>query len=524
MKNIAPLQKIAEFIKGIKISSIPEEVKEEGKNQIFSVLGAVFAGASNPAAQKILRAIKTFSGKPTSTIMLSGEKTNLHYALLANCALSIALDYDDYLFAGHTGHSAVLVPLALAEITAMNGKDLLCCQIMANELEGRLGASCLLGPQNGQLWSFIHTLGAVSIYAKAFGFNLQQIKDAIGIAFYQPNFSLFAGFMGSEAKLLTAAQPVLSGIMSAQLAGNGLKGEEHIFEDERGFWNYFTYIPLEFMMDDFYNVWLTSTLSFKIYPGCAYIDTPVDCAIKIVKDKEIDYKEIEEVRCEGNYLTVKMDKISQKYIKGSSSLPNTLNFSIPYNVASAIINKELTPAQLTPSAISSPKVWKLAEKVKIIHKPYYTHQIIKQMQELFDISSIIKSSNIFKLTLFKEVELKDLFNTLLATNLVELSSTLFSRRKKSGLKNLNPSLFKIPMGAKVIIKTKKGKFSEEREIPEGAVGTPLSQKRDLCIKKFQKEAKSVLSKKDINKITNMILNLENLTNKQLKELINILGK
>ena len=59
----------------------------------------------------------------------------------------MGLDFDDYLFAGHTGHSAVLASLAYAEREGLPGRDLLCAATLANEVGGRLGAAFLLGPR-----------------------------------------------------------------------------------------------------------------------------------------------------------------------------------------------------------------------------------------------------------------------------------------------------------------------------------------------------------------------------------------
>src|SRR6266566_4810844 len=87
------------------------------------------------------------------------KRVGVDDALYALTALSMALDFDDYVSFGHTGHSGVLVPLLLAADTGASGPDQLLGQVVANEVEARLGGACLIGPQNGQLWSFIHAAG-----------------------------------------------------------------------------------------------------------------------------------------------------------------------------------------------------------------------------------------------------------------------------------------------------------------------------------------------------------------------------
>ena len=90
----------------------------------------------------------------------AGRTVAVEDAVYAATALSVALDFDDYVSFGHTGHSSVLVPALLAAETGSSGADQLVAQVVANEVEARLGGACLIGPLNGQLWSFIHAAGS----------------------------------------------------------------------------------------------------------------------------------------------------------------------------------------------------------------------------------------------------------------------------------------------------------------------------------------------------------------------------
>src|SRR6185436_7415592 len=124
-------------------------------------LGAVFAGASGDVAPKFGRAPAGGGTAEDGSLIPPGERVRLHTACSAkgervplhtacyvNAAASIAFDYDDYLFAGHTGHSAVLGALAFGEAAGAAGADVITAQVVANEVGGRLGAALLLGPHN----------------------------------------------------------------------------------------------------------------------------------------------------------------------------------------------------------------------------------------------------------------------------------------------------------------------------------------------------------------------------------------
>src|SRR5205823_10059793 len=118
-------------------------------------------------------------------------------------AASIAHDWDDYLYMGHTGHSAVWAARALTD----DPDRALAAQVAGNELAGRLGAALFLGPHNGQFWSSIHCASAAAAAGVALRLDERQLAHALAISLYQPPYGLWPGFMGPGSKLLTAAQP-----------------------------------------------------------------------------------------------------------------------------------------------------------------------------------------------------------------------------------------------------------------------------------------------------------------------------
>ena len=127
-------ERIAEWVAQAQFEDLPRRVVEEAKNQILSVIAAVHAGHFSDAGRTVSRTVKEWVGGKEATMIPSGERTSLHNAIFANTALSMALDYDDYLFAAHSGHSAVLVSFAMAEKIGVSGKEFLLAQTLANEV------------------------------------------------------------------------------------------------------------------------------------------------------------------------------------------------------------------------------------------------------------------------------------------------------------------------------------------------------------------------------------------------------
>jgi 2-methylcitrate dehydratase PrpD len=476
-------ERLAEWVVQAQFEDLPRRVTEEAKNQVLSVIASVHAGHFSDAGRAVSRTVKDWGGGKDATLIPSGERTALYNAIFANTALSMALDYDDYLFAGHTGHSAVLVTLALAEKLGASGKDFLLAQVLANEVEGRIGASALLGPLNGQMWSFIHLVGSAVIAAKLLGLDKQQTQSAMGISLLQPSYPLQAGFFGSDAKTLLASMTAPLGVQAAQLAANGLRGAPDIIESPDGFTKVFAREPLMGAYEGLGKTWLTDTLSYKIYPGCAYIDTTIDCVLGLSRQHAIDGKKVKAVHVATGPLTLGMEALAAAYLKGADSLPVTLNFTVGYNVAAALLDKELTARQFARERIHDQAMWDLAGRVHLT----LDDAIAQRMRD---------------------------------RSLVKAVTDERGEHYQLDLGTADLSTFKMSFGARVRIEMEDGRsFEAEQEVPLGGAGRPFDERRRCVEDKFRRETRYTLRKEKMERAVDTILHLEQVNSAQLRELV-----
>ena len=376
---------IARWAFELEYDDVPGRILEKARLQILNIIAAVLSGRYCGALEP-LGAVNLPDGM--ATVIVGGRKTNAENAAFINALYSMSFDFDDYLFMGHTGHSSFLVPLSLAEEKDLTVRALLLAQVVTNEVEGRLGASVLLGHHNGQMWSYIHTAGAAAAASKLLGLSKEQTASAIALSLYQPNYPLAPGFMMSDSKLLTASIPIASGMMCAKLAQAGMQGNTGLLEAENGFLSRFAYLPLPHMLSGFGTWWVTDTIAFKPYPGCAYIDTAVDGAYRIMDEverktgKPPDPADIRHIDVFANMLTMGMNALSQVYDDGTLH-PVNINFSIPKSVAIAFLKRSLRAEHLTPGALAKdgPAIQSLSQKVNLVHDWRYT---LKTQASLYD--------------------------------------------------------------------------------------------------------------------------------------------
>src|SRR5256714_5254713 len=241
------------------------------------------------------RAAGTDDARPFARVAPGGALGEL----FANAAASIAHDWDDYLYMGHTGHSSVWAARAFARD---DGERALVAQVAANEVAGRLGAALLIGPHNGQFWASIHCASGAVAAAVGLGLDGERIAHALAIALYQPPYGLWPGFMGPATKLLTAAEPASQGARAALLAAEGVDGALGIVEDRRGLLRHLAFTGRPAMLGELGRVWLGETLAFKPFPGCAYLQAAGDATLRA----GVAAEEVQEVTVDAGYLTVAM--------------------------------------------------------------------------------------------------------------------------------------------------------------------------------------------------------------------------
>jgi len=375
--------RIARWAASLRYEDVPERVRERARLQSASVLGAVIAGSTSDLAVRVRRAATRWGSDEQSSLIPEGRRVPVHAACYANAAASVAFDFDDYLFAGHTGHSSVLGGLAYGEMLGTAGSDVLAAQVVGNEVGGRLGAAFLLGPHNGQMWTYIHALEGACVAGRLLGLDEERMGHAIGIALAQPPYPLAPAFFGPDSKALLVSEPLVNGIRAAELAAEGLTGADDIIGDERGMLKVIGTRPLPFVFTGLGDAWVTDSLAYKLYPGCAYIDTPVDAFGQIRDDfaskhgRQLEADDVARVHVEATLFTDGMEQLATPYRRRDRLTPVDVNFSVGLSLGVLLIAGEISPATLAPDALERNReaILAVADRVTVVQDPALTMQV-----------------------------------------------------------------------------------------------------------------------------------------------------
>jgi 2-methylcitrate dehydratase PrpD len=353
---------LAEWASGLRIDAIPERVLALAKSQVLSQLAAARATLQHELGEKLVRAC----GPP-----LQEHPKRSAYVL---AALTLALDYDDTVYAGHVSHAAVNVPLAYSRTLQLDGSAVLAAVVGAGECAARVTAAATLGPFRGQTAAHSHLVGAVVARLHCERASAALMGNALGIALAMPPWPLMRAFLGSEAKVLTAAVPIRIGLDACDAAAAGITGAADILEHPEGFLATFATVPLpEAASRNLGRRWHTETVSLKVHPGSAYLSSCIDCALALHEQlPELDPESVTEVLVEASIFTVEMDSRTRQYLAGGNTSAIALGFSVAYNVATALLTGAVVPRDLSPAAIRDARRWALAAKVRVEEEPGLT--------------------------------------------------------------------------------------------------------------------------------------------------------
>ncbi|HKB31442.1 MAG TPA: MmgE/PrpD family protein [Streptosporangiaceae bacterium] len=451
------IENLSRWASGLDLDDVPDRVVRFASSQVLSQLAAARAGAQHPLGQAVIRGF----GEPwqasaaQSAFVLAGLTSWLHY--------------DDTAYAGHLSNSTATVPMAYAHALGLDGRRLLTAVIAANECAARITAAATLGRFRGQNAAHTHLAGAVSGRLRAEGAPVADWINALGIAFSMPPVPSLRAFLGSDAKVLSAALPVRLGLDACDAARAGLVGPRDILEHPDGFLAAFAAVPLPDAVDlALGRRWHTETLSFKVHPGGPGLDAAVDCAAQLHRALgPVTIDDVDEVVVTTSMYTLLVDQKAAEFLDRERSPVSALVFCTPYAVATTLLTGGLTAADFGPPSTADEQRWRLAAKIRLEHDAGMTRQSLLSEAPF---GEALRQAGPRAAKWLEEVGtqwLVDLVGELPAPN------DSFETATKA-------------TPARVEVRLRTGEtYSEERSIPAGAIGPDTrARHRDIVRAKF----------------------------------------
>jgi len=365
-------QRWAKFALKLKYDSIPPEAIKEAKRFLLDSAGCAFSALNNKDTQAAYDYIRDLGGKEQATIIGWGEKTNLPLATLMNSLLIRALDYNDIYWEQDPSHPSDISPAVLntGEFMKKNGKEVLVGIVIAYELEMRLCLAAFpgvreIGWHHATLTQFVSPVVA----GKMLGLSEKEIVAAIGIS-GSSHLTLGGVVAGHLTNMKNAADSfaVEAGVRAALLASKGYTGPVEVFEGKEGLFEVLDKVKWnkDVLTKGLGEEFLINQCGYKAFPTEALTHQPITAALEVMKESNLDPKEVKEILVE---TTTRGADILSDPSKYKPTTKETADHSLPYCIAVAVAKGNVLPSDFEDDTLRDPFVWSLLDKIKVVANP-----------------------------------------------------------------------------------------------------------------------------------------------------------
>jgi 2-methylcitrate dehydratase len=196
----------------------------------------------------------------------------------------------------------------------------------------------------------------------------QRIQNAIGISAVG-RITLGSVSAGELTMVKNTADPMStqSGVFAALLAEKGYTGPGHLIEGKEGLlhcmgpeWK------LNILTDGLGESWRILQCGMKGFPTEALTHAPISATLDLVKGNDLKPEQI--VKVQIHTLTRAADILSDPS-KYDPRTRETADHSLPYVIAAAIVDRQVTPMSFTLEKIMDPRLRAQLRKVELIGDP-----------------------------------------------------------------------------------------------------------------------------------------------------------
>ncbi|MFC2066024.1 MmgE/PrpD family protein [Chloroflexota bacterium] len=363
---------LAKTVVNARYEDLTPEVVEVAKKFIIDSIGVAIAGSSADGNAEIVDLIREWGGKEESSIMVYGFKVPSPEAAFVNSLLIHSPDFDDTddRTATHTCVTALPAAMAIAEKMGSSGKDLITAFVLGVDVTCRLALASNLfhGWHNT---TTVGVFGAAVAAGKIMGLDLDNMVNALGIAYSQASGNRQGRSDGALTKRLQPPFAAKAGVISALLAQRGISGAKNVFQGEWGFFRLYHDYSVEYepdkwaekLKDGLGTRFEVVNLGAKPYPSVRASHAPIGGAIAIATRYDIKPEDIEEVIIGTNERVI--STAGGPFVIRTNPEVDA-QFSIPYLVAVALTGKKVGLDDVREEVIRSPEMGELAAKVKVV--------------------------------------------------------------------------------------------------------------------------------------------------------------
>lgn len=382
---------MAEWAAKTTYEDLPADVVNEVKRYLMDSVGCALGGAQQHDVHMARKVLTEIAGSGEATVLVTGEKMDPVSASLLNALMIRVMDYNDIYWKQDPSHPSDIIPAAMAAAERGGGsaRDLILGIALAYEFEQRMCEASFPGVREIG-WHHATLTAAVSpiVAGRMLGLNAEQIQHAIGISASR-HCSTGSVTAGKLTMMKNTVDPMAtqSGVLAALLAEQGYTGPEHVLDGKEGFSHVFdTEWKFDILTEGLGDSWRILQCGMKFFPTEALTHTPISATLDLIIGNDLAADEVDTVTI---YSLARAADILADPSKYDPRSKETADHSLPYVIAAAVADRQVTPLQFTDAKIMDAKIRAQLNKVKVIADP----EIEAVFPELQRVKVVIKTTD-----------------------------------------------------------------------------------------------------------------------------------
>jgi 2-methylcitrate dehydratase len=363
--------KMARWAAAVDYKDVSQDAVYQAKRFLLDSVGCALGGYQQHDVKIALEVLDEIAGPGPATVIGTGKRVDPVSASLANALMIRCMDYNDIYWKQDPSHPSDVFPAALAccEREKSNGKELIVGLVLGHEFEMRLCEAAFPGIRE-RGWHHATLTAFVSpiVAGRAMHLRWEQIQHAVGISASR-QCTLGAVTAGKLTMMKNTVDPMAtqSGVLAALLAEKGYTGPEHVVDGKEGLTHCFgPDWKLNILTDGLGESWRITQCGMKFFPTEALTHAPISAVLDLVKEHNLQPQNVEKIQIRSLARAADILSDPSKYDPRSKE---TADHSLPYVIAAALVERQVTPLQFEMRKIMDPKIRAQLKKVEVVADP-----------------------------------------------------------------------------------------------------------------------------------------------------------
>jgi 2-methylcitrate dehydratase len=362
---------MARWASALEFQDLSPDAIYQAKRFLLDSIGCALGGYKQHDVRIALEVLDEIAGHGPSTVIGTGRSIDPVSASLANALMIRCMDYNDIYWKQDPSHPSDIFPAAMAccERAKTDGKELIVGLVLGHEFEMRLCEAAFPGVRE-RGWHHATLTAFVSpiVAGRALRLSWEQIQHAIGISASR-HCTLGAVTAGKLTMMKNTVDPMAtqSGVLAALLAQKGYTGPEHVIDGKEGLTHVFgPEWKLNLLTDGLGESWRITQCGMKFFPTEALTHTPISAVLDLVKENDLYPDNVAKIQIRSLARAADILSDPSKY---DPHTKETADHSLPYVIAAALAERQVTPAQFTMEKIMDPMIRAQLRKVEVVADP-----------------------------------------------------------------------------------------------------------------------------------------------------------